>query len=59
MDLEAKIELFNQIIIDKVAEDKVVNPYYKGEYSFRKGNSICFRGPEGDLKGIRCLRTKH
>lgn len=56
-DLKAKIELFNQIYHYGVPEDKVENPYYDNEYSYREGDSICFRGPVEDERGIRCLRT--
>jgi hypothetical protein len=59
MDLEAKIELFNQIHHQGIAENKVVNPYYDYEYSYRKGKSICFRGPLEDVRGMRCLRTSY
>jgi hypothetical protein len=59
MDVEAKIELFNQIYHHGAPEDKVKNPYYEYDYSYRKEDSICFRGPLEDQKGMRCLRTKY
>jgi hypothetical protein len=59
MDLETKIELFNKIHHFGVPENKLNNPYYEGEFAFRKGSSVCFRGPFKDERGMRCLRTKY
>ncbi len=59
MDVETKIELFNQIYYHGKQEDKVENPYYEGEYSYREGDAVCFHGPLKDERRLRCLRTAY
>jgi hypothetical protein len=59
LDIETKIELFNQIHHHGVTEKMVRNPYYQDDFSYRKGNAVCFRGPLEDQMGMRCLRTQY
>ncbi len=59
MDVETKIELFNQIHYYGKQEDRVENPYYPGEYSYGEGDAVCFRGPLKDERRLRCLRTAY
>ncbi len=58
LDLDAKIELFNYIHHFRFAADKVWNPYYEDEYSYRQGKAVCFRAPLEARESFRCLRIK-
>lgn len=56
MNLDTKIELFNQIHVAKLNLSEIKNPFYKNATAERRGHYACFDGPFEDERKLRCLR---
>ncbi len=57
-DMDAKIELFNQVHYFKKNLENMDNPYYGSEIPQETDGSLCFTGPLEDKRSLRCLRVK-
>lgn len=58
MDLDVKIELFNQYYHNGKAVEKISNPYFKDKAAFVDSGRICFDVPLTNDNDYLCLITK-